>query len=348
MVMAQSLFIALKHRHPKVSLSVLAPAWTQPLLARMPEVNHSFSMPVGHGKLGFSDRWGLGRELKQHNTHQDSLNQSDPDKIGFDQAIVLPSSLKAALVPLFAGIPIRTGFVGEQRYGLLNDIRKLNKTQLPLNVQRFVALSEDANKHNSSTYCAPSFDNPALSIDPKAQKAALTRLNLSSQHKTLVLCPGAEYGPAKQWPTRHFADLAKQYAKQNGQVWILGSKKDRIVAQEINQLSGDVCTILAGETSLGEVVDLMACANAVVSNDSGLMHIAAALNLNLVALYGSSSPDFTPPLSGRAKALNTDIGCRPCFKRVCPLGHTDCLEQLSVERVLVSLMDSNRSTDTLS
>ncbi len=320
MVMAQSLFMALKQQ-ADTTLVVLAPAWTRPLLDRMPEVDQSIPMPVGHGQLGLSTRWKLGRALRAQN---------------FKQAIILPSSLKAALIPFFARIKKRTGFVGEQRYGLLNDIRKLDKKKLPLNVQRFVALSVDEADEMNTGMPAKS-SQPKLRVDPQNQLIALDRLKLSTEKPILALCPGAEYGPAKQWPAAHFASLAKHFLALGTNVWIFGSDKDRAVAEEINQKADGGCRLLAGETSLGEVVDLMACADGVVSNDSGLMHIAAALDCNLAALYGSSSPDFTPPLSSRAKVIHTEISCRPCFKRVCPLDHTRCLEDLSPKQVIQSL-----------
>jgi heptosyltransferase-2 len=152
-----------------------------------------------------------------------------------------------------------------------------------------------------------------------------------------VFAPGAEFGPAKRWPARHFASLARQLAARGFQVWLLGSKKDAPVTAEIQELSGQACVDLAGRTTLDQAIDLMSFATRVVSNDSGLMHVAAALERPMVALFGSSSPDFTPPLSSQARVIYLKLSCSPCFKRDCPLGHTNCLVQIAPENVLTSL-----------
>ncbi len=323
MVMAQSLFKTLKNSQPGTYLAVLAPAWTHPLLDRMPEVDAQYSMPVGHKQLGLKARWQVAQQIRNG---------------GFDQAIILPNSLKAALIPFFARIPLRTGFVGEQRYGLLNDCRALDKNALPLNVQRFVVLASPADMA-----VLPEIPQPRLSIDTAVQMATMHRLGLASDRPILALCPGAEFGPSKQWPATHFGELARRKIVEGWQVWVLGSDKDREVANTIQsyaiQANADssACRVLAGETALGEAVDLLAKADAVVSNDSGLMHVAAALNKKLVAVYGSSSPDFTPPLSNNCEIVRLEMECQPCFKRDCPLGHTRCLQDLSVDQVAALL-----------
>ena len=313
MVMAQSLFRRLKSEQPDLYLGVLAPAWSEALLSRMPEVDESIVMPVGHGALQLGRRWKLARTIA---------------KKEFDQAIVLPGSLKSALVPFFAGIPRRTGFVGEQRYGLLNDIRRLDKQALPLNVQRFLVLG-------SETHALPeNIPVPKLEADPQAQAQVREKFSLQSGRRLLALCPGAEFGPAKQWPASHYAEVARNRLDLGWQVVLLGSAADREVCAEINAACGGRCSDLAGKTSLTEVIDVISLADFVVSNDSGLMHIAAALSCPLVAIYGSSSPDFTPPLSANCEIVKLQLDCQPCFKRECPLGHLDCLRQLEPRQVL--------------
>ncbi|MEA3291873.1 MAG: lipopolysaccharide heptosyltransferase II, partial [Pseudomonadota bacterium] len=247
----------------------------------------------------------------------------------FARAIVLPGSWKSALVPWLAKIPRRTGFVGEQRWGLLNDIRRLDKSRLPLNVQRFVALglSADAPPPEKHPY-------PALTADPESRARAVEKFAIDPARPLLALCPGAEYGPAKRWPEEHFAAVAGAKAAAGWQVLLFGSDKERPISAGIDRLSGGRCVDLAGRTSLGEVIDLMSLSEAVVSNDSGLMHVAAALGRKLIALYGSSSPDFTPPLGDTCEVLRLHLPCSPCFKRECPLGHLDCLNRLSPARVL--------------
>ncbi|GMR08837.1 MAG: lipopolysaccharide heptosyltransferase II [Gammaproteobacteria bacterium] len=316
--MAQSLFKALKQQQPDVSIDVLAPGWSLPLLQRMPEVADAIDMPLGHGELKLAARRLLGKSLRGQ---------------GYRQAIVLPNSLKSALIPFWARIPRRTGYVGEMRYGLLNDARRLDKQQLPMTVQRFAALGQRKDATLPAAVQAPS-----LSVSDESVEHALSRLQLHKPgDKLLVLCPGAEFGEAKRWPARYYAEVAKQSHQQGWQVWLFGSEKDQLVTASINQLAGNCCTDLAGKTRLAEAIDLMSLADVVISNDSGLMHVAAALNKSLVAIYGSSDPGFTPPLNPEAKILRLGLDCSPCFKRECPLGHLNCLEGLKPDKVFMAM-----------
>ena len=178
---------------------------------------------------------------------------------------------------------------------------------------------------------------------PKAVKAALAKHGLTTDKPILAFCPGAEYGPAERWPARHFAELGRRYLAEGWQVWLFGSQKDFDIADEINRLSDGLCTNLCGKTNLPEAIDLLSCADTVVCNDSGLMHLAAALDRKLVAVYGSSSPDHTPPLSQKAKIVSLNLDCSPCFKRECPLGHTDCLNKLTPDRVQKAAEELARS-----
>lgn len=319
MVMAQSLFITLKKQNPGVSIDVLALAWTKPLLERMPEVNKAITMPVSHGQFGWKMRKNLGHELKQ---------------TGYDQAIVLPNSWKSALIPWFAGIPVRTGWKGEIRYGLINDIRQLDKQALPLMVQRYVSLAYPA----SQSKTAPDYPIPKM----VANSVVTLPPMLSANQKRLILCPGAEFGPAKQWPTTHYADLAKSYLEQGWQILILGSEADRNTGNEISSLVNDDNLFnLCGETKLDEAIDILATADQVVSNDSGLMHIAAALQKPLVAIYGPTSPNFTPPLAPTATIAQTYVDCGPCFQRDCPEKHHNCMRKISSEHILRLIKDNN-------
>ncbi|MEQ1530406.1 MAG: lipopolysaccharide heptosyltransferase II [Methylococcales bacterium] len=314
MVMAQSLFISLKNNSPDCQIDVLAPAWTFSLLDRMPEVHQAIAMPLSHGQLGLWERIQLGRQLRSEH---------------YTQAILLPNSWKSALSPYFANIPKRTGYIGECRWGLLNDARKLDKKRLPMTVQRFVALGLPADAP-----LPPAYPIPALAIAAQQQQAVIDKFQLTRSLKTLALCPGAEYGPAKRWPVEYFAELAKAKLDQGWQVWIFGSEKDQAIAGQINTAVGGFCADFTGKTSLAEAVDLMSLVHVVVSNDSGLMHLAAALDKQVIALYGSSDPTFTPPLNNKAQIISLGLDCSPCFKRDCPLGHTRCLTGIAPEQVL--------------
>jgi heptosyltransferase II len=319
MVMAQSLYRRLREQNPGVKIDVLAPAWSAGILARMPEVRRSIPSPFAHGRFDWAGRRALARELRREN---------------YDLAIVLPNSWKSALVPYFAGIPLRRGYCGEMRYGLLNDIRRLDKQAMPRLAQRYAAL---ATPHNTGNAAIDAPFSPRLQINPASQRRTLAELGLALDRPVLILCPGAEYGPAKRWPEAHYAALARAKHAEGWQIWLLGSEKDRAVADGINRQSGNACINLAGCTTLEQAADLMACARAVVTNDSGLMHVAAATDAPVIALYGSSDPSYTPPLSDKAHIVRLALNCSPCFKRECPLGHRNCLEQLMPAQVLMRL-----------
>lgn len=320
MVMAQTLFQCLKQRHPDCEIDVLAPEWSRPILERMPEVRQALSFPLGHGVLQLATRRKIGKSLAGQ----------------YDQAILLPNSLKSALVPFFAGIATRTGWKGEMRYGLLNDVRVLDKVRYPLMIERFMALAFEAGVDLPKPY-----PRPSLHIDEGSRAAALAKFGLSLDRPVLALCPGAEFGEAKRWPSEHYAQVAEAKVRAGWQVWLFGSKNDHPVGEEIRLrlIPGlrEEAVNLAGETSLAEAIDLLSCAGAVVSNDSGLMHVAAALNRPLVAIYGSTSPQFTPPLAEQVEIVRLGIECSPCFERTCRYGHYNCLRELAPRPVLQAL-----------
>jgi heptosyltransferase-2 len=309
----------LHERSAQLQVDVLAPPWTAPLVRRMPEVTDVIDNPFGHGELKVFARRRLGLGLRDRRYHR---------------AIVLPNSFKSALPPFFAAIPVRTGFRGELRTGVLNDVRPLDEKRLPLLVERFAALAEPP-----GTALRRPVPRPRLRADPLNRARAIERLQLSTDRPMVAFCPGAEYGEAKRWPVEHFAALAGRVLAAGAQVWLFGSANDKSIADAITsrchtQGIADLC----GRTSLADAIDLLSLAAVVVSNDSGLMHIAAALDRPLVALYGSSSPGYTPPLAPQARVLSLELPCSPCFERVCPLGHFKCLRDLAPDRVWHEVM----------
>jgi heptosyltransferase-2 len=319
-ILAQPLFRRLHERTPGLQLDALAPRWVAPVLERMPEIGLVIDSPFGHGQLALRARHRLAREIAAR---------------GYRQAYVLPNSLKSALVPFFAGIPERIGFTGESRYGLINRRHTLDKAALPQMAERFAQLAEAPGAPLPRPLAAP-----RLASTLEQQAATRAALGLAQPARLAVFCPGAEYGPAKRWPTRHFATLAEELAVLGHTVWLLGSPKDRPVGEEIVErcAPGMPLRNLCGDTTLAQAIDLIAAADVVVCNDSGLMHVGAALERPLVAVYGSSSPGFTPPLSARAQVLSLALACSPCFKRECPLGHLDCLNRLEPQRVLAACL----------
>jgi heptosyltransferase-2 len=322
-IMAQPLFARLHAKHPGLQLDALAPRWVAPVLRRMDEIAEVVDSPFGHGQLSLRARWRLARQLAAR---------------GYDAAYVLPNSLKSALPPFMAGIPRRVGFTGESRYGLINVRHTLDKAALPLMVERFAQLAEPPGAPLLRPVLHPKIRSTAAD-----QEKTLSELKLERPPRIAAFCPGAEYGPAKRWPAAHFAVLARMLAGAGYAVWLFGSPKDHAVAEEISQLAPGLCRNLCGATALGQAVDLLALADLVVCNDSGLMHVAAALDRPIIALYGSSSPGFTPPLSNRADILSLQLDCSPCFKRDCPLGHLDCLNKLSPEQVFAACLERSKS-----
>jgi len=309
--MSQSL-IALLAREGR-EIHVLAPPSTAPLAERMPGVTATHVLPLGHGELGLGVRRRVAASLR----HQ-----------RFDHAIVLPNTWKSALVPWLVGIARRTGWRGEWRYGLLNDVRVLDEARLMRLVDRYAALADAGGT-------APP---PELVADAKRTAELVKRLALPTA-RILAICPGAEYGPAKRWPARHFGAVAAAHARSRGSVWLLGTATDGSVTAEIvrivrGEFPDAPVADLAGRTSLLDAVDLLAAADSVVTNDSGSMHLACALGKRVIAVYGSTSPDFTPPLCAGATIVREAPPCAPCFERTCPLGHTRCLEELVPDRVI--------------
>jgi len=306
MVMAQCLLKALKEKHPDRPIDVMSPRSTADIVRRMPEARAWLDAPFDRGALRLGARTAAGRAILGR----------------YDQAYVLPGSWKSALVPFFARIGRRTGFLREWRYGLLNDIRPL-----PDRLKRRTAAAYQSLAGPGDL--AP----PRLSIDRDAQQRLLGRHGLVEQ-RFVALFPGAEYGPAKRWPSEHYGAIARTLADAHGLISVVfGSPRDREVGDEIAALAPSTLN-LCGETTLGEAIDLVAASRVAVTNDSGLMHVAAAVGVPVVAIYGSTTPGNTPPLTERAEMLTLSLDCSPCHQRTCRFGHTNCLKQLMPAAVM--------------
>ncbi|MGS4299625.1 ADP-heptose--LPS heptosyltransferase RfaF [Serratia marcescens] len=326
MMMSQSLYRTLKAEYPSAEIDVMAPAWCRPLLARMPEVNQALAMPLGHGALGLGERRRLGRALRANR---------------YDRAYVLPNSFKSALVPFFADIPQRTGWRGEMRYGLLNNVRVLDKAAFPLMVQRYVALAYDKGRIQRADDLPQPLLWPQLQVSDEEIADTTAAFNLTGSRPIVGFCPGAEFGPAKRWPHYHYAALAQRLIESGYQIALFGSAKDHEAGEQIRAAlqedARDFCLNLAGKTQLEQAVILIAACRAVVSNDSGLMHVAAALNKPLIALYGPSSPDFTPPLSDKARVIRLISGYHKVRKGDAEQGYHQSLIDIQPQQVLDAL-----------
>jgi heptosyltransferase-2 len=310
-ILSEPLVAVLREPLQDLIIDVLTPSWCAPVYARMRGIARIVESPFGHGELALARRRALAREL---------------GGAGYARALILPNSLKSALVPWLARIPRRIGYAAEARASLLTDARRLNGKALPRMVDRFVALAAPA----GALGAAP--PAPVLVPDAANATAAMRALGLSTRQPIAIICPGAEYGPAKRWPSGHFIGLARRLLDAGYAVWLLGSANDRSAAAPIAAAIARVRD-LTGRTDLGTAIDLLSLATVVVSNDSGLMHAAAAVGRPLVALFGSSSPEYTPPLSPLARIAKIEIACSPCFERECPLGHFKCMRELAPEVV---------------
>jgi heptosyltransferase-2 len=319
MVLSQSLFRLLKERNPTAAIDVLAPGWSLPIVARMPEVREGIPAGTGHGEFGLGRRRQTGRELRGR----------------YRQSIVLPRSFKSALVPWFARIPRRTGFRGEHRFGLINDMRPFDPDVLDKTIKRFMALGVDSGEP------LPEPPEPALAVSAQNQERFAAAHGLRLDRPVIGMMPGAEFGPSKCWPVEHFAALARMLIADGYRVWLLGSAKDGNAGSQVSARAsaGEDLVDLCGKTSLADAIDVLALTEQVVTNDSGLMHVAAAVGVHVHAMYGPTSPFFVAPLTDRKDIYFLELDCSPCRQRVCPLGHHNCLRQIAPADVLARLRE---------
>ena len=279
-VMAQTLYKLIKKSNKDSKIEVLSPNWSIAILERMEEVSRSITSPFNHGELKLKARFELAKQLREE---------------GYERAIIMTNSLKSSLIPFFANIPVRTGWLGEMRFGLINDLRSKEERNYPLMIEQFAKLSINPNEDLKK-----SLPYPSLRIDSHNLKEKLIDFGIDPEKPSLAICPGAEFGPVKKWPSNYYAEVCNEYLSNDWNVLVFGSQNDQITGNAIQEaidkeLSGHFFNLI-GKTSLLDVIDLLSYCKKVVTNDSGLMHIAAAVDTPLVAVYGPSSPQFTPPL----------------------------------------------------
>ena len=325
-VMTQPLLAKLKAQYPNSKIDILASTWVAPIYRACIEVNEVIEAKFEHKQL----QWGLRKQLAK-----------DLQAKNYQACFVLPNSFKSALIPWLANIPFRIGYRGEHRYGLINlSLNNPSKVNRPPMVEHYLALSQllyDDVEH------VPSALTPTLRVSSEVQQSIEQQLTTSHINidSLVIFCPGAEYGPTKRWPSNHFAMLAQSLIDENinTQVILLGSRSDQKIAADILSQVDQKSHLhnWCGNTSLDEAIALIGMAKIVVSNDSGLMHIAAALKTPQVAIFGSSDPAHTPPLSDKAKIVWLNLPCSPCHKKACPLGHLKCLNDILPQEVLATL-----------
>jgi heptosyltransferase-2 len=317
-VMAQPLLQALRARQPQRPIDVLAAPAVSPVWRAVAEVDEVLETPFRHGALQLRERWRYARVLRQR---------------GYADAYVLPNTLKYALIPWLAGIPVRIGYKGEMRHGLINVMHHDDVPPRPM-VPFYAALAQQPGPLQGK----PS--RPALQADRAAFDVLCARLGIAADRPLVVFAPGAEFGAAKRWPAAHFAALAQAIlgCDPHTQIALLGSPKDKAACDEITAISGVQRVFsTAGATSLLDAIALIGQARAVVANDSGLLHIASALNRPVIGLYGPTDPDHAPPFSDMARAISLRLACAPCRQRECPLGHQHCMQQMRPQLVWQAL-----------
>lgn len=322
-VMSQPLLANLKAIYPQSQIDVLASPWVAPIYRACTEVHQVIEARLEHKQL----QWGLRKQLAK----QLELNQ-------YDASFILPNSLKSALIPWLANIPLRIAYRGEMRFGLINfALDNPSKTNRPPMANHYLALCNVMDHSEELVINKPA--DPQLNISPESKQSVGAKLQkIAIRDKSIyVLCPGAEYGATKRWPTEHFATLAQQLIanEPDARIILLGSKGDHALGESIRAQANNDSNIYnwCGDTSLDEAIALIGMSKALVSNDSGLMHIGAALKVPQVAIFGSSDPHHTPPLSDKAKVIWLNLPCSPCHKRVCPLSHLKCLKDISPENI---------------
>ncbi|MBU3631640.1 lipopolysaccharide heptosyltransferase II [Polynucleobacter sp. AP-Melu-500A-A1] len=329
-VMTQPLLASIKGLYPDSTIDVLASTWVAPIYRACSEVNEVIEAKFEHKQLQWSLRKQLAKQI---------------EKQKYQACFVLPNSFKSALIPWLANIPLRIAYRGEMRFGLINiALDNPSKINRPPMVQHYLALSALLNDEEQAESRQVYSDTPPprLNVSTSAKQSIQSKLQSANITDSIyVFCPGAEYGPSKRWPTEHFATLAQDLIKANpnNHIILIGSQGDLNLANEISPQGNQNSNIhnWCGSTSLDEAIALIGMSKAVVSNDSGLMHIAAALRAPQVAVFGSSDPAHTPPLSDRAKVIWLDLPCSPCHKRECPLGHLKCLKDILPQQVLATL-----------
>jgi heptosyltransferase II len=313
-VRCHSVVKLLKASFPARPVDVLATTLCAPLADYMPELRQAIVVDLPRGRLAFAEQRALAARLRRE---------------GYGSALILPRTWKAALAPFLAGIPERTGWFGEWRYGLVNDMR-FGERALPRMVDRCAALALPR-----GATALPDWPLPELRV-PAAEIAGFReRLGLAAGGRIVALAPGA-VGPAKRWPAASYADLARRLIADGASVWVLGGPAEAPLARIIADVGPHVSDLTG--TDLRNAIIALAAANVAVSNDSGLLHVAAALGTPSIGIFGPTSRWHWAPLNPLAATIETttELPCQPCHKPTCRLVHHRCMRDITTEQVLVA------------
>jgi heptosyltransferase II len=312
-VRCHSVVRLLRDRLPDRPVDMLATSVCAPLADYMPGVRQAVVADLPRGRLGLSQQAMLVSRLKHE---------------GYGTALIMPRTWKSALAPFFAGIPERTGFVGEGRFLLLNDLRR-GERKLPRMVDRCAALALPPGAKLPAEWPAPKLNVPPAEI-------ALWRSGrgVAADRRVVALAPGA-VGPSKRWPGAAYGALARRLLADGVAVWVLGGPNEKPLAQEI--VSGTPARDMTG-LDLRDAIVGLAAASAAVSNDSGLLHVAAALGTPAIGIFGPTDPWHWAPLNPLAATIKTtsELDCQPCHKPVCRLGHHRCMEEIPADTVFAA------------
>ena len=311
-VLSQILYALLKRQQPDTPIDVVAPRWAGALLGRMPQVSRHIDLDVRHGQLGLWQRWATARRLNAQ----------------YQQAIIIPRSLKAALLPWAAGIRERVGFEAGIRNVLINDPRPR-----PSDI-----LTRMARLASPDSVDPDSIPWPRLEVDPEQTTDAFQQRGMDPSEPVIGLMPGAAYGRAKEWGAAPFAQLAATLTEHGNRVCVVGTSRDRPLGETIARVAPERVINLCGETTLDQAVHLISGLAVAVCNDSGLMHIAAAVNTPVVGIYGPTSPDTHPPLADARNIFSARTLCSPCHRRTCPYGHHACMTRITPEQVCEAIL----------
>ena len=309
LMISQSLLKYLKKEYPDCQIDMVVKPELITLAKMMPELKNIYSLDIRHKELGLMKRYTLAKKIKKNL---------------YSASIILPNSFKSAIIPWLANIPLRIGYNRELRSLLLNKKYSLIKHKDSM-VNRYLKLAEGSYSDNI---------RPLLLINSDSSESISRKYLINNSKKNIVLCPEAEYGPAKRWPANKWMQLANFYKEKNYNVYFLGKNRS-LETKYQSVLKKDSIISLLGKTSLEEAAYILSIVDLVITNDSGLMHITASVNTNLISIFGSSSPFYTPPLMKDqfGEVIYKALTCSPCFKRECPLQHLNCLNNISSEEI---------------